>query len=62
MFGAMLGWERANEYPKGIYCGAKLVSGGAVFTEAASYINTGKGQKYVRGVASDGGALCDPNT
>ena len=50
IFGAMLGWER-NEYPNGIYCGAKLVSGGAVFTEAASYIQYG-GQKYVRGVAS----------
>jgi len=50
MFGAMLGWER-NEYPKGIYCGARLVSGGIAFTEAASYIQYGE-QKYVRGVAS----------
>ena len=50
IFGAMLGWER-NEYPKGIYCGARLVSGGIAFTEAASYIQYGE-QKYVRGVAS----------
>jgi CRISPR-associated Cas5-like protein len=50
IFGAMLGWER-NEYPKGIYCGARLISGGAVFTEAASYIQYGE-NKYVRGVAS----------
>jgi CRISPR-associated Cas5-like protein len=50
MFGAMLGWERVK-YPHNIYCGARLVSGGSAFVEAASYHQYGKG-KNVFGVAS----------